>query len=157
MKQKDLIRNLEYRLVFKNIMSHSVWVMDESFHISHKWVILIFRKFADAQQRWLISGYRIKKKFVPRISNDWEFESPIFNYSNQPIRSIPSKPSFDCKICGKKAEFRRALQRHITAVHKVKCVVHECPKYFWKPMPGNEQRFNQALLRHHAAKHFSSN
>ena len=122
--------------------------------MSHKRII-IFRVFADNQQKWL-SGYRIKKKPLPRIFNDWEFQIPIFHQSNQPVR-ISSKPSFVCKICQKKLEFRRALQRHITAVHKVKCVVHACPKYFWKPMPGNEQRFNQALLRHHAAKHFSSN
>ena len=123
--------------------------------MSHKRII-IFRILWDNQKKWLSSGYRIKKKPLPEINDDWEFQSPIFHPSYQPMRIIPPKKSFVCKICKKKLEFRRALQRHITAVHKVKCVVDGCPKYFWRAVPGNERRFNQALLRHHAAKHFSS-
>ena len=91
------------------------------------------------QRKWL-SGYRIKKKPVPQISRSPETRSP--------------NPHLTVKFV-EKTQFRRSLQQHITAVQKVKCVVPECPKCFWKPMPGNEWRHNRTLLRHHAAKHFS--
>ena len=130
--------------IFSHYIGHSVWVIPYESRMSHE-RILIFRLLFDNQRKWL-SGYRIKKKPLPQISNDpWEFQSPIFYQMDQPNRIISSKPSFDCKICGK-TQFRRSLQRHITAVHKVKCVVPECPKYFWKPLPGNEWRHNQALI-----------
>ena len=136
-------------------ISHSVWVIPYESRMSHK-RILIFRILYENQQKWLSSAYRIKKKPLPPISNDWEFRAPIFHQTDRPNRIISSKKLFNCKICGKKLEFRRSLQRHITSVHKVKCVVDGCQKHFWRPMPGKEANYNKALLRHNMAKHFST-
>ena len=97
--------------IFSHYIGHSVWVIPYESRMSHE-RILIFRLLFDNQRKWL-SGYRIKKKPLPQISNDpWEFQSPIFYQMDQPNRIISSKPSFDCKICGK-----NTISAFFTATH----------------------------------------
>ena len=124
--------------------------------MSHTVLIIISRRLADNQDNWL-TEYKIPKKYVPPPSNDYFDIENIPPFISGSSTIIPPKPKFECKICGKKADFRKELERHTNTVHKTACSVKGCKKLFWKPNPKFEHRFLEAIARHHADKHSAGN